>query len=231
MFLSWLQSLPSEHSSFVALDWMFWPGRKRTHSLDATTGWARTFENTVSAEKKWRYRFVQHVQTRNLICVKLCHCSCWRHFFVSRVHKHLGNEFSMPRFVRVFAARVRARAQSVVVLHSKRKHVRSYSLYSKHLTRSQNLVPARCTNVTHIVIPLSRCKRHCFPKWRCTFVRQEQSSHNAYGILERVIFQAEKGAPVVFHRLQERKGWHLVACRENGLIWTGINCKENSFGY
>ena len=65
-----------------------------------------------------------------------------------------GNEFSMPRFVYAFAARVRARAESFAVWHTKRKHVRGNSLYSKHLTRSEFLVPARViayTNITHSV--------------------------------------------------------------------------------
>ena len=39
-----------------------------------------------------------------------------------------GNGFS--------TSRVRARAEPVAVLHSKRERVRSYSLYSKHLTRT-----------------------------------------------------------------------------------------------
>ena len=54
-----------------------------------------------------------------------------------------------------------AHAEAVAVLHSKRKHVHSsYSLYLKHLTRSQSLVPARdiaYTNITRIIIPLSLC--------------------------------------------------------------------------
>ena len=49
----------------------------------------------------------------------------WRHFFVCS-HKRWvpGNEFSIPRFVFAFAARLRARAETVAVLHSKREHVR-----------------------------------------------------------------------------------------------------------
>ena len=55
-----------------------------------------------------------------------------------------------------FTARVRVRAEPVAV-----KHVRSYSLYSKHLTRTQFCTR---TNVTHIVIPLSLCKYTMFSK-------------------------------------------------------------------
>ena len=43
-------------------------------------------------------------------------------FFVPCLHKHL-----VPRFVYAFAARVHALIEPVVVLHSKRKHGRSYS--------------------------------------------------------------------------------------------------------
>ena len=51
--------------------------------------------------------------------------------------------------------------QTVAVLHSKREHVRSYSLYSKHLTRTQFCTR---TNITHIAIPLSLCKYTLFFK-------------------------------------------------------------------
>ena len=71
----------------------------------------------------------------------------------------------------------------------------SSSLYSTHLTRSVFRVPARgiaYTNITHIVIPLSLCKYTSFPRVkivylcnRCTFVRREQSSHNACVISKR----------------------------------------------
>ena len=81
------------------------------------------------------------------------------------------------------------RTGRVAVLHSKRKHTRSYSLYSKHLTRT--LFCTR-TNITHIVIPLSLCKHTLFSKSEdhlflqlVHFVRQQQSSRNAYGISER----------------------------------------------
>ena len=77
--------------------------------------------------------------------------------FVLCLYKHwvVGNEFSMPRFVYAFAARARARADTVAVLHSKRKHVCNYSLYSRHLTRTQFCTR---TNIMHIVILLSLCK-------------------------------------------------------------------------
>ena len=65
----------------------------------------------------------------------------------------------------------------------------SNNSYSTHLTRSEFTVPARdiaYTNITHIVILLIYV---VFPKVKivyfcnqCTFVRQEQLSHNAYGI-------------------------------------------------
>ena len=92
---------------------------------------------------------------------------CWRHFlFLVCMNIWVpGNDFSMPRFVCAFTTRVRARAESVAVLHSKRKHVRSNNLYSTHLTHSAFWVPARgiaYTNITHNVIPLSLCKYTLF---------------------------------------------------------------------
>ena len=65
----------------------------------------------------------------------------------------------------------------------------SYSLYSKHLTRTQFCTR---TNITHIVISLSLCKYTLSPNvtiiYLCNqyvFVRQELSSHNVYGISKR----------------------------------------------
>ena len=60
-----------------------------------------------------------------------------------------GNEFSMPRVVYVFGARVRTQADAVAVLHSKRKHVHSYSFYSKHLTRTQYKIHFAILNLSH----------------------------------------------------------------------------------
>ena len=119
--------------------------------------------------------------------------------FVPCLYKHLGtgNQFSM-RFVYAFAAWVRAPAETVAVLHSKRKHVNSYSSYSKQLTRSE-FGPSRIIYKYYAyIIPLSLCKYTLFfQKWwsfifatsATSFVR-EQLSDIAYGI----IFQAEKAA-------------------------------------
>ena len=113
-----------------------------------------------------------------------------------------GNEFSMPRFVNAFAARVRARADTVAVLHSKLKHVRSYSLYSKHLTRTQFCTR---TNVTHILIPYGLCKHLLFSKSERSFIfatgaKIDKNNRHTTQTVSRsaIIFQAEKAAPVTF---------------------------------
>ena len=76
---------------------------------------------------------------------------CWRHFlFLACTNIWVpGNEF-----VYAFVTRIRVRAESVAVLHSTRKHVRSYNLYTTHLTRSD---PNKSHRVLNIVIPLSLC--------------------------------------------------------------------------
>ena len=87
--------------------------------------------------------------------------------FVPCLHKHLGTGKWIFNATFCMGIRVRARTEPVSILHSKRKHVRSYSLYSTHLTRSEFLVPARgiaYTNITHNVIPLSLCKYTLFSK-------------------------------------------------------------------
>ena len=90
---------------------------------------------------------------------------CWRHFlFLACTNIWMRIQNVTPFCIRI---RVRTRTEPIAVLHSKRKHVRSNSLYSKHLTRSQSLVPAKdiaYTNITHIVIPLSLCLRTLFSK-------------------------------------------------------------------
>ena len=92
-------------------------------------------------------------------------------YFVPCLHKHLGTGkwiFNATFCMCISRSSSRADTFVVAVLHSKRKHVRSsYSLYSKRLTCSQSLVPARgiaYTNITHIVIPLSLCKFTLFSK-------------------------------------------------------------------
>ena len=125
-----------------------------------------------------------------------------------------GNEFSMSRSVYAFAARVRARADAVAVLHSTRKHVRSCSSYSTHLTRSQSLVPARgiaYANITHNVIPLtlrkcalfSKSEDHIFSISAPSF--DKNNRHTTHTVTRgAIIFQAEKAAPVtllLYHSL------------------------------
>ena len=114
--------------------------------------------------KKRRVSTSLHVQffSSELVVEETLWC-CWRQFlFLVCTNIWVpGNEFSMPRFVYAFAARVRARAERVAVLHSKRKHVHNYSLHSKHLTRTQFCTR---TNITHIVIPLNLCNYTLFSK-------------------------------------------------------------------
>ena len=118
------------------------------------------------------------------------------------------NEFSMPRFVFAFIARVRVRAEPVAILPSKRKHVSSYSLYSKYLTRSEFWVPASCiayTNITHIAISLSLCKYTLSFKSEDHFFVQPMHLRLTRTIITYrirylgalyIIFLAEKAAPL-----------------------------------
>ena len=93
--------------------------------------------------------------------------------------------------------------RAVSVLNSKRKHVRSYSLYSKHLTRTQFCTR---TNITHIVIPLNLCKYTLFSKSEDYLFLQPvhlraQSSHNAYGISERDNISSRENCPVIVTKI------------------------------
>ena len=130
---------------------------------------------------------------------KSFHVGCWRHFlFLACTNIWVpGNEFSMPRLVYAFA-----RADRVSVLHSKRKHVRSYSLYSKHLTRTQFCT--RSKNITHIVIPLSLCKYTLFSKSEDHLFCQPVHLRSTRTIVTwRIlyIFQAEKATAWAFKNL------------------------------
>ena len=108
----------------------------------------------------------------------------------------------MPRFVYAFAARVRARTEPVAVLHSKRKHVSSYSLYSKQHVRSFG--PSRgiaYTNITHIVVPLSLCKYTLFPKVKIIYFAtsapsfDKNNNHKSHTVSRSaIIFRAETAA-------------------------------------
>ena len=135
------------------------------------------------------------------------------------LHKHLGtgNEFSMPRFVYAFAASIRVRAEAVAVLHSKRKHVRSYSLYSKHLIRTQFCTR---TNITHLITPLSLLFFKRFSKVRIIYFCNQFDKNNRHtshtASRSTITLQAEKAAT---QRLLKDEISKKLCQRDRGMSW------------
>ena len=111
---------------------------------------------------------------------------------VSRVKKRLISKMypSVPSGKYAFLAPVTARVgEGVAVLHSTRKHVRSNSLPRRVLTRSGpskghrvHKYYAQSNSVESLYYDGSEDHLFCN---QCTFVRQEQLSHDAYGISKR----------------------------------------------
>ena len=111
----------------------------------------------------------------------------------------------MPRFVYAFPAPVTARAEAVAVSHSTRKHVRSYSLYSKHLTefgpvsnKHVHKYYAYCNSVTSLLIYVVFLKMEIIYFAISAPSFDKNNNHKSHTVSRSVIiFQAETTAPTV----------------------------------